>query len=329
MTELPRRRGRIHQRHERGQRVDRGKLYLTQGAYGGYGGNTTGGGAAGAGGTGSSVLDVFDKGASALNVTANVSANGGAGSATAQAVGGASAIAAGAAVASSSVSDATSGLAQATARTSDGAGDEAIAQAAAPVGGPASAAAKANIGKGETPSVTLGAGLAESVAALTPGALTFGAGAMSARYGGEGESLSYTDSPDFYFATAAAGTLYVDLISSASSGVGFDNLELDVEVNGENHTYSFTNLASAIADLRAGDATLESVVSAGSATRPRPPSRRRRRSPLRVVAWRVSSSVRPRRPSSPAHRAMMRRFRASFSRGFPSRSRNLRPGLNG
>jgi hypothetical protein len=176
--------------------------------------------------------------------TANVSANGGAGSATAQAVGGASAIAAGAAVASSSVSDATSGLAQATARTSDGAGDEVIAQARAPVGGPASAAAKANIGKGETPSVTLAAGLAESVAALTPGALTFGAGAMSAGYGGEGESLSYTDSADFYFATAAAGTLYVDLISSASSGVGFDSLELDVEVNGENHTYSFTNLAS-------------------------------------------------------------------------------------
>jgi hypothetical protein len=177
--------------------------------------------------------------------TANVSANGGAGSATAQAVGGASAIAAGAAVASSSVSDATSGLAQATARTSDGAGDEVIAQAGAPVGGPASAAAKANIGKGETPSVTLAAGLAESVAALTPGALTFGAGAMSARYGGEGEPLSYTDSADFYFATAAAGTLYVDLISSASSGVGLDSLELDVEVNGENHTYSFTNLASA------------------------------------------------------------------------------------
>jgi hypothetical protein len=68
---------------------------------------------------------------------------------------------------------------------------------------------------------------------------------MSAGYGGEGESLSYTDSADFFFTTAAAGTLYVDLISSASSGVGFDSLELDVDVNGENHMYSFTNLASA------------------------------------------------------------------------------------
>jgi hypothetical protein len=68
---------------------------------------------------------------------------------------------------------------------------------------------------------------------------------MSAGYGGEGESLTYTDSADFYFATAAAGTLYVDLISNVSSGVGFDSLGLDIDVNNDQHTYSFTNLASA------------------------------------------------------------------------------------
>jgi hypothetical protein len=113
------------------------------------------------------------------------------------------------------------------------------------VGGPASAVTKTAIAAGEKPSVTLVAGQAQSVAALTPGGPTFGVGAMSAGYGGEGESLTYTDSADFDFTTAAAGALYVDLISNVSSGVGFDSLGLEIEANGERHTYSFTDLGSA------------------------------------------------------------------------------------
>jgi hypothetical protein len=177
--------------------------------------------------------------------TVDVSANGGTGSATAQAVGGASTVAAGSADAIASISDAKSGFAAASSRSSDGAGDQVLTTAGTPVGGPASAVTKTAIATGEKPSVTLVAGETQSVAALTPGGATFGVGAMSAGYGGEGESLTYADSADFYFAPAAAGTLYVDLISNVSSGVGFDSLGLDIDVNGENHTYNFTNLASA------------------------------------------------------------------------------------
>jgi hypothetical protein len=179
------------------------------------------------------------------NASANVSisADGGAGSATA--TGGASAVAAGSADAIASISNAKSGGAAASSRSNDGAGDEVLTTAGSPVGGPASAATKTAIATGEKPSVTLVAGQAQSVAALTPGGRTFGAGAMSAGYGGEGESLTYTDGADFDFTTAAAGTLYVDLVSNVSSGVGFDSLGLDIDVNGEQHTYGFTNLASA------------------------------------------------------------------------------------
>jgi hypothetical protein len=154
-------------------------------------------------------------------------------------------VAAGSASAIATIGDAKSGFAAASSRSSDGAGDQILTTAGAPVGGPASAVTKTAIATGENPSVTLVAGQAESVAALTPGGATFGVGAMSAGYGGEGESLTYTDSADFDFTTVAAGTLYVDLVSNVSSGVGFDSLGLDIDVNGEQHTYGFTNLASA------------------------------------------------------------------------------------
>jgi hypothetical protein len=50
---------------------------------------------------------------------------------------------------------------------------------------------------------------------------------------------------------------------------------------------------------------------------------------FRVQPCRVSSSVPPRRPSSPVPRAKASLFRVSFVRSFPSRSRSLRQGRNG
>ena len=102
----------------------------------------------------------------------------------------------------------------------------------------------AKIGSRALPLVSIAAGQAVSNAVLTPG-LPVGGGEMSAGYGGSGELLTYSAEADFTFVSTAPEELYLALIDNNSSGAGFDNLQLEVKVDGTDHVYDFTTLSSA------------------------------------------------------------------------------------
>ena len=98
-----------------------------------------------------------------------------------------------------------------------------------PVGGPASATAMASVGgSAALPLPPLTAGQTFSSGVLFPASGLAGAGAMSAAYGGQGETLTYSVSADFTFNEPLTGDLMVDFLSSDSSGDGFDSLTLKV-----------------------------------------------------------------------------------------------------
>ena len=87
--------------------------------------------------------------------------------------------------------------------------------------GAASAMTMASIGAGDPGPVSLAAGQSVSNASLTPGGPTIGVGAMSADYGGWGETLTYQTVADFTFTTTAPEELYLTLLDNNFSGVGF------------------------------------------------------------------------------------------------------------
>jgi hypothetical protein len=239
-------------------------------AQGGLGGETLGG-TAGAGGASSATLQLgsnvatnlqgsaaatggsggtdFSTGALAgaggeANARDAVHAKGGFGSAGAVALGGISDTSPGAASANARVTGATTGsaLALSKSRTTF---SSVTATGSAPVGGPASASTKASFGAGPPALAPIGAGEAISNAELTPADSTFAVGAMSAGYGGTGESLTYMADAHFLFATSESDELIFNLLDYDVAGAGFDELNLDVKVNGADHPFSFTLLSAA------------------------------------------------------------------------------------
>ena len=83
----------------------------------------------------------------------------------------------------------------------------------------------AAIEPGAPPPLAIAAGQSVSVAYLTGAG---GVGEMSAGYGGEGETLVYETTADFSFTTSQPEPLYLTLVDFASTGEGFDSLELNV-----------------------------------------------------------------------------------------------------
>ncbi len=173
-----------------------------------------------------------------------VHAKGGFGSSAAFAFGGVSDTSPGAASAKARVTGAATGdaVALSESRTTS---SSVTATAFAPVGGPASASTKASFGAGPLALAPIVPGEAVSNAELTPTASTFAAGSMSAGYGGEGESLTYTSDAHFVFATSESDELIFNLLDYDVAGDGFDKLDLDVKVNGADHPFSFTLLSAA------------------------------------------------------------------------------------
>ena len=91
----------------------------------------------------------------------------------------------------------------------------------------------ASIGSGSATLVDITAGQTVSNATLTPGnGPIIGVGAISAGYGGSGESLTYSAEADFSFATAAPEEFYLNLLDSNHSFNGFDALRFQVTVDG-------------------------------------------------------------------------------------------------
>ena len=173
-----------------------------------------------------------------------VHANGGFGSARSVALGGVSDTSPGAASAYARVTGATTGGAFALSESRTML-SSVTATASAPGGDPASASTKASFGAGPPALAPIGAGEAVSDAVLTPADWTFAAGFMSAGYGGSGETLVYTSDAHFLFATSERDELIFNLLDYDVAGDGFDELNLDVKINGADHPFSFTLLSAA------------------------------------------------------------------------------------
>ncbi len=112
-------------------------------------------------------------------------------------------------------------------------------------GGAASALAVARVGSGATRLVNIMAGQTVSDATLTPGNTSIvGFGAMSAGYGGSGESLTYSAEADF--SPTRTWDLYLTLLNNNASGEGFDTLKFQVTVDGTIEALdTFTSLSVA------------------------------------------------------------------------------------
>jgi hypothetical protein len=95
------------------------------------------------------------------------------------------------------------------------------AAAASLTGGAAGAKTMAAVGAGAAMLVPIAAGESVSNAALTPGGPAIGVGAMSAGYGGSGETLTYEITADFSFAAAAPEELFLRLRHGNCGGLEF------------------------------------------------------------------------------------------------------------
>jgi hypothetical protein len=100
-------------------------------------------------------------------------------------------------------------------------------------------------------------GHAVSDADLTPGGgKTIGVGAMSAGYGADSFGITYEATATFDFTTSAQEALDLSLISynsAALTGVGFDNLLLWIDVDGNVQSFSLTSLSAAEAFFAPGN----------------------------------------------------------------------------
>ena len=94
--------------------------------------------------------------------------------------------------------------------------------------------------------VPIGAGEAVSNAELTPADSAALRGSMSAGYGGTGKAFSAPRRTRISSSRQAGATeLIFDLLGYHVAGDGFDELNLDVKVNGADHSFSFTLLSAA------------------------------------------------------------------------------------
>jgi len=90
-------------------------------------------------------------------------------------------------------------------------------------------------------------GQAASYAVMSPpAALAFGA--MSAGYGGSGESLTYTAEADFSSVSPGTWDYYVILDENNHTGAGFDSLEFQIDVDGIN-TFTFNTDSLGVAEV--------------------------------------------------------------------------------
>ena len=183
----------------------------------------------------------FDAGGAATAAaSATVSNATGSASATATATGGGAA---------AGVSPSGAAAASANAQNIAGA---ALTSASAPAGSSASALTNATVtnaalNSGSAPLPAIEPGRAVSDAILSPKNQTVGAAAMSAAYGGSGQALTYEATAVFDFTTTTGEALDLKPVSynfaDTSAGVAFDNLELEVIVDGGTpHTYKFSSL---------------------------------------------------------------------------------------
>jgi hypothetical protein len=198
-----------------GQSTGGGAVEVSASASGGSGGSGAVGGGASASATGVAL---------AGNVQANASANGGVGAFPGAA------------------------SAQSEAKNSRG---EALTSASAPGGGAGTspnALTEAGVGSVSLTPATFAAGRAVSNAIVTPTGPDFGIGAMSAAYGGPGQTptLQYTATALFDFKASTGGALDLNFFSVDVVGIGFDSLELQVAVGaGPPRTYNFYSFTSA------------------------------------------------------------------------------------
>jgi hypothetical protein len=79
--------------------------------------------------------------------------------------------------------------------------------------------------------IPIAAGEAASNAILYGSANGVAAGAMSAGYGGSGETRTYSAEADFSFAVLSPEKFYLRLLDN-NVGAGFDNLSLEIDLNG-------------------------------------------------------------------------------------------------
>ena len=108
--------------------------------------------------------------------------------------------------------------AQSTAQNASGSVATTAQSPAGGAGGAASAIATAAVGSGSATLGPIKAGQTVSNATLTPGGgRIVGVGAMSAGYGGSGQSLTYSAEADFSFTTGAPEELYLTLIDNNAS----------------------------------------------------------------------------------------------------------------
>jgi hypothetical protein len=140
-------------------------------------------------------------------------------------------------VAARSTAQSTNGAAsaQSTAQTGSLSGKT---TAYSPAGGPAGALTQTAFIHGVGGLIPIAAGQAASYAVMTPARYVLAVGAMSAGYGGSGESLTYTAEADFAFVNSEPWLYSIVLDDNNHAGVGFDNLEFQVDVNGIN-TFTF------------------------------------------------------------------------------------------
>jgi hypothetical protein len=108
--------------------------------------------------------------------------------------------------------------------------------------GSASALTEAPIGSGAPTLTTPVSGRVVSDAILNLSGSKVASGVMSAGYGGMFNGLDYEATATLDFTAGGPENLSLDLLSDKVAGVGFNILQLQVDVDGKTHTYSFTSL---------------------------------------------------------------------------------------
>jgi hypothetical protein len=107
----------------------------------------------------------------------------------------------------------------------------------------ASAVTGANTsGAGSLIAITAGQAASNAAGNLVTGSVV---GAMSAGYGGSGEPLTYTAEADFTFGPTAPERFFLTLLDNNSAAAGFDNLTLEVTLNGAPVVSESTNSLAA------------------------------------------------------------------------------------
>ena len=194
------------------------------------------------GGNGGSVRPLFDfagpgKGGDA-NATASATGNSLPTTATATAIGG---------MGGAGAVGGASGQASAQSTAQLGYGSVMTTAHSPAAQGQASASTTASVGAGPAAMlINITPGETVSDATLLPASKILGAGAMSAAYGGAGESLTYSAEADFNFTTGAPEEFYLTLLDNNASGNGFDKLKFQVTVDGTIEVLdTFTSLSVA------------------------------------------------------------------------------------